>query len=255
MERSMKILDILFPQNIKCIMCGSEDNDFGICDKCRAKIPIIRGKTCKKCGVNISSGDVCIDCKSGDLKFEKVYSICEYTGNIRCAIIKLKIGGYKNIAKPLSKIIYDYFATLDIPFDMIIPMPIHINRRKERGFNRCELLLEDICNNYGRVYTDVLVRAIDTPHQTGLSREHRKENVKGAFKVTNKAKVKGKVILVFDDIYTTGTSMNECARTLLRAGASKVFGLCLARTPINLDKYLEDNADDVSDEKAFNNII
>ena len=252
----MKFLDMLFPSNIKCIMCGREDNDYGICPECESQIPFITGKVCSKCGINISSGEVCIDCKGNDIKFERVFSIAEYKGRIRNAILKLKIQGYKDIANPLSKIIYDYFSKLDIPFDAIFPMPIHENRLKERGFNQCELMLKDIKENYGRVYADVLIRCKDTPHQTGLSRENRKVNLAGAFKVTNKSKVKGKTILIFDDIYTTGSSMNECAKVLMTAGAYKVYGLCLTRTPINLDKYL-DSADynNVDDNDYIDRII
>lgn len=235
----MKFLDIIMPQNCRCIFCGRECELNGVCDNCLAHLPIITGNTCEKCGTNISSGRVCDECKNNNYKFERVFSILEYSGAVRKAIVRLKTGGAKSIAYPLSEIVDDYFEKLDIPFDVIIPMPIHKNRLKERGFNQCELLLEKVKEHYGRVYTDVVIRDIDTPHQTGLTRENRKSNLKNAFKVVNKNKIKGKTVLIFDDIYTTGTSMNECAKTCLKAGASVVYGLCLARTPIKLDKYLE----------------
>ena len=133
---------------------------------------------------------------------------------------------------------FKYFENIKVPFDVIIPMPIHENRLKERGFNQSELLLKDIEKNYGRVYKNLLVRTKDTPHQTGLGKANRESNLDHAFKVTDKQKVKGKIILLVDDIYTTGSTLNECAKTLKRAGASKVFALCLARTPINKEKIL-----------------
>ena len=89
-----------------------------------------------------------------------------------------------------------------------------------------------------KVNTTILVRHKDTPHQTGLSRENRLTNLSGAFEVTDKKLIRNKTILLVDDIYTTGSTLNECARTLKKAGASRVISLCLARTPIKLDRVL-----------------
>lgn len=234
----MNLLEILFPQNLKCIFCGKEDGGFGICDRCMEKLPFIKGPTCKKCGVSISSGDVCIECKDSKHKFERVYSIFDYSGRVRNSILKIKQNGLKYLANPFSYIMFKYFENIKVPFEVIIPMPIHENRLKERGFNQSELLLKDIEKNYGRVYKNLLVRTKDTPHQTGLGKANRESNLDHAFKVTDKQKVKGKIILLVDDIYTTGSTLNECAKTFKRAGASKVFALCLARTPINKEKIL-----------------
>lgn len=234
----MKILDLLFPQNIKCIFCGKEDDNYGICDDCYAKIPFITGKTCKKCGGKIKSGQVCIDCKGANYSFEKVFSICEYTDIIRYAILKLKSGS-KFVSRPLSELVSNYFDTLNIEYDFIVPMPIHPNRLKERGFNQSKLLLEEVRRNC-KVREDIIIRSKDTPHQTGLNRDNRKTNLDGAFKVLNKNDIKDKIIVIFDDIYTTGSSMEECAKTLKECGAKNVFGVCLARTPISEFKYLGD---------------
>lgn len=234
----MRLIDFFFPQNIKCVICGKEDGGFALCEECYSKLPFINGKVCEKCGIGITSGKVCLECKANNHTFERVFSIFEYRGKLRYLILALKQNGEKYIAKPLSKLVLEYFKKLDIPFDLIIPMPIHPNRLKSRGFNQCDLLLDEVKSYYGRVYDDVLIRKKDTPHQTGLSRDNRKVNLMDAFKVTDKSKVKGKIVLLFDDIYTTGTSLNECAKVLLKSGASKVYCLCLARTPINNEKYL-----------------
>lgn len=255
MVRSMKLIDIFFPQNIKCIICGKEDNEYGICDDRYSKLPFIKGIVCKKCGTNVKNGDVCIECKGNNLEFERTFAIFDYEGKIRRTILDLKQNGEKYLAKPLSIVIVDYLEDLDMKFDMIIPMPIHTARRKERGFNQCELLLEEVKSRFGNVYEDVLIRHKDTPHQTGLNRDNRKNNLQDAFKVKDKSKIKGKTVLVFDDIYTTGTSMNECARTLKKSGAGKVYGLCLARTPIMKSTYLDVSEKDYIDIMITRNII
>ncbi len=227
----MRILDALFPQNIRCIFCGKEDNDYGICDSCYSKIPFVGDKVCKKCGGTIHNGQICGDCKAENYSFERVFAICEYSGILRNAILKLK-SGEKYIANPLACIVSEYFSTLHISYDIIIPMPIHKNRLRQRGFNQSEVLLQELAKADDRIRKDIIIRSKDTPHQTGLTREYRKSNLDQAFQVLHKSDIKDKTIVIFDDIYTTGSSMQECAKTLKENGASKVFGVCLARTPI-----------------------
>lgn len=241
----MKILDMLFPQNVKCIFCGKESNNLGICDRCYEKIPFITGKTCKICGGHVNNGQVCIDCKGSNYSFEKSYCICEYKDILRDVILKYK-NGAKYIAKPLATIVDKYFDNLKISYDMIVPMPIHPHRRKQRGFNQSQLLLMELAKHNEKIREDIIIRSKDTPHQTGLNRENRKSNLQGAFSVLDKKEIKGKTIIVFDDIYTTGSSMQECAKTLKDNGADKVFGVCLARTPLDKDFYLKDDAYDIN---------
>jgi len=234
----MRLLDILMPQRIKCIVCGKDVGDFEICDKCDKDLPYIIGKTCVKCGIN-SANDLCIECKDASHKFIQNFSIFVYKDIIQKLIIKFKQSGYKNIGEVLAVKMLERFKELDIPFDLIVPIPIHSNREKERGFNQSVILAQEIAKYYGRFDENVISRIKDTPHQTGLSKENRKINLDNAFKVLNKAKVKGKTILLIDDIYTTGSTLNECAECLYKSGADKVYGLCLARAEIKQDKYLD----------------
>ena len=87
-----------------------------------------------------------------------------------------------------------------------------------------------------------MVRVKDTPHQTGLSQANRQKNLEHAFKVVDKQKVRNKIVLIFDDIYTTGATLDECAKTLKKAGAVKVYGLTLAHSVFNKSKVVESNA-------------
>lgn len=228
----MKLLDYLFPVNYRCLFCGKEDGGVGICDECKARLPYITGNTCEVCGIEVHSGNVCIECKSAEHKFDKCFCIMKYVGGIKHALQKFKLTGYKNIGKVLAELMKEYFDKIDIPFDMIIPVPNHPSRLKERKFNHLDIMLERIEESYGRVYKNLLIRIKDTPHQTGLDRERRKINLKSAFKVTDKSRIKHKTILLVDDIFTTGSTLDECAHTLRKAGADRIFAMCLCRSVI-----------------------
>lgn len=224
----MKILDLIFPQTIKCFVCGREVSVKGACDYCYTHLPWIKGNTCINCGGNvIGDGKVCEDCKKDKYYFLKNYSIFNYTGDLQKVVLSFKSGN-KYLGYYLSDIINDYVKKNKIHFDLIIPMPIHKNRVKSRGFNQSEILVENLKDKY-TIEKDVILRIKDTPHQTGLSRENRKINLKSAFEVIDKEKIKDKTILLVDDIYTTGSTLNECSKTLFKNGAKEIVCLCLAR--------------------------
>lgn len=228
----MKIVDILFPQTIKCFVCGKEINNFGACEECYPKLPFITGKTCDICGGRmIGESSICDECKNNKYYFAKNYSIFEYSDDMQKGILSFK-SGRKYLGNYFSDIIRNYILKNKLSFDIIIPVPIHKNRRKERGFNQSEILVESLKDIY-TVDKDVMTRTKDTPHQTGLNRENRISNLENAFEIVNKDKIKNKVILLIDDIYTTGSTLNECSKTLLEAQSKEIICLCLARTPVD----------------------
>lgn len=224
----MKILDLIFPQTIKCFVCKRELEKFGVCNECYPNLPWVKGKTCEVCGGGIlGDGIICDECKNGKYYFKKNFSIFEYAGDIQKNILSFK-NGNKYLGDYFGEFIRDYIKKNNLNFDIIIPIPIHTNRRKSRGFNQSEVLINSLKDEY-TVEDKCVVRIKDTPHQTGLNKEHRQINLKNAFEVVEKDKIKDKVILLIDDIYTTGSTLNECARTLKKNGAKTVYGLCLAR--------------------------
>ena len=235
----MGFLDYIFPQDYKCIFCKCELPEGGICNDCINSLPIIKGKTCINCGGRVvNNNDVCLDCKGGTNIYDKGFCVFDYADKIQEKILKFKNRKYKHIGYAFAKEMLNKFKTINIPFDIIIPVPIHENRRRSRGFNQSEILCQDINDYYGRVRNDVLIRAVDTCRQSELNRANRLKNLSNAFKVTDKSKVKGKFILLVDDIYTTGSTINECAKVLKKVGAEKVYFLCLARTPIVVDNVI-----------------
>ena len=234
MVKNMKVFDILFPQNVKCILCSCEMNDGYICDNCKSEIKYIY-KGCIKCGGSVAGdGDVCLECKKYERVFDRGFCVCEYSGKLQEKILKFKNHNGKYLAKALSQLMVEKYKQLNLDIDIIVPMPIHFNRRKERGFNQCELLVEEIAKFSGKVDNNIIYRQKDTPHQVGLNRENRIINLGGAFALCEGISVKGKNILIVDDIFTTGTTIDECAKVLKKEGANKVYFLCLARTPINI---------------------
>ena len=113
--------------------------------------------------------------------------------------------------------------------DYIVPIPIHPLRYKMRGFNQSEVLLSALPASYSeRINTNLVRRSVNNARQSLMNKAERRTNVKGIFEVIDVAEVKGKNILLFDDILTTGATMNECALTLKNSGANKVFALTLS---------------------------
>ena len=231
-----KILNKLYVRDYRCIICNREihhDSRYSMCDKCRNALPFIKNP-CVKCGGDIASGHVCTNCKSNMPIFEKNIVALNYVSPITTLIYKLKYENAQYLARPLGQILVDTYIESDYNIDYIIPVPIHTNRRKSRGYNQVELLLPAFDKINIPYYTDIVERIIDTPHQTGLSRKDRLTNLDGSFKVIDKKQVKGKSILIIDDVYTTGATLNELSKVLYKAKAKTVYCMSLAHGKIEL---------------------
>jgi ComF family protein len=157
---------------------------------------------------------------------------------LRELIQLLKYQHVLSAAAVLGRMLAEAVSKLDCVADsdhmLVIPVPLHRRKLRERGFNHCELIAKAALKlTLGRelsMDTGVLKRSRETQSQTGLTRHQRRENVRGAFVVEKPAMVAGRNVLLVDDVFTTGTTVSECARTLLRAGASNVYVATVART-------------------------
>jgi len=149
----------------------------------------------------------------------------------------LKFRRRRHVAWGLGRL---WAKQIDIPADVIlVPLPLHRAKQKERGYNQAYILAKAISEVTGHTMANVLARTRDTPPQSGLHPQLRKENVMGAFNVISD-NIGNKCFAVVDDIYTTGASINECAKVLMGAGARKVYALTLAIT-VKKDPEQEDN--------------
>jgi len=226
-----KFMKILFPEYDKCIVCSKELNEdklFATCDECLETLPFIEGNTCIKCGMQLH-GDymVCLSCKENPKYFEKHFSVLSYTGIMPILVQDFKFNKKKYLGKPFSNMLVEKFKDAELDIDLILPVPLHENRLKERGFNQAELLLTEFESLNIPIIKDNLIRTKYNPQQAILSRAERINNLSGSFSITNKKEIKNKNILLVDDIYTTGSTLNEISKTLIEAGANKVFCLTL----------------------------
>ena len=229
-----KFLDALYPSHYKCLVCSKEivSDGVDICDECLESCEVVDSvHGCIKCGATLVANDVvCGACKDIVPVFDKNYSVFVFKDSIKLLLLSLKYNGKKYIASTFSEILYDKYLELNLNCDVVIPVPLHCNRLLERGYNQSELLCSSFISNGISVCTNVLERVKDTPHQTELSKSDRYSNILGAFKVTNKSVVKGKSVLLVDDVYTTGSTVNECSKVLLKAGARSVTVLTLCHS-------------------------
>lgn len=148
------------------------------------------------------------------------------------AIHRLKYGRHTSLSRPLGALVGDtLFRFWDVnSVDLLVPVPLHLKRLRHRGFNQAHLLIQRWAKHDGIPFDGLtLLRNRWTEPQTALSRKERKKNIKGAFVVKTRDRIEGKKIVLVDDVYTTGSTVNECARVLMSAGAQIVDVLTLAR--------------------------
>lgn len=208
------ILNLLYPKT-----CG-------ICKK------ICKQYICPKCKYNIKKYEIANIKKFKDKHFEEMAYIFKYEGIIRERIIEYKFFEAGYIYKTFSEIIIKNKKISDFikKYDIIIPVPVHKNRKKQRGYNQTELIAKEIGTKL-KIDTqiNVLIKMQNTKPQSMLDKENRKKNVKNAYKTQNESKIYGKNVLLLDDIYTTGSTANECSRMLKFAGANKIGVLTIAK--------------------------
>ncbi|MBS0150993.1 MAG: ComF family protein [Nitrospira sp.] len=182
-----------------------------------------------------NSRHLCYSCVERPPSYTRAWTLYPYTPPLQDAIRLLKYQNKVSLVAPLSDLMLATLPRLDT-IDLIIPVPLHHERLCQREFNQALLLADRIGRhlNISIAYTN-LVRTTSTSPQTSLSRKSRLKNLRHAFAVRRPAQLKNKRILLIDDVFTTGTTVNECAKTLRRSGSADVFVLTLART---IDQHL-----------------
>lgn len=233
-----KLLDIVWPR--RCAVCGCEADRPGrhLCSDCLNRIPFNPDKgLCSVCGRAVEGlrrEYLCDDCSGVNRPaFDRAVSAIRYED----AAMEM-IRGYKYHERLWLKDDFcDWLegavrARFDVAaVDAVIPMPVTLGHRFLRGYNQCGYLASDLARRIGRVFRDgVLVRTGHPRRQAGLTEDERRENVKGTVAVRRAELVRGRTVLVVDDIMSTGSTLSECARVLKSAGASRVWCATLARS-------------------------
>lgn len=246
------ILDILFPKF--CLNCRKEGSY--LCQDCFSIIDILKRQYCPFCypPKTVADGKTCIYCRRRK-RLNGLYCATSYNNFIAKKLInQFKYEPYiKELSKPLSSLIIAHFLNLETPTfkiekailatrdpssdslkknkDVIlIPVPLYKNKLKQRGFNQAEEIAKEL-SKYLKIpiFNNLLIKIKPTPAQVELDKKQRKNNIKGVFSVKNPKAIKQKKILLVDDIFTTGSTLEECAKILKEAGAKKVWGVVVAR--------------------------
>ncbi len=221
-----RVVDFLFPQ--WCVGCGKEGKF--ICDSCRRSLPRVMPPLCPKCGKPQSSGTLCPTCVSWQAEIDGIRSPFRFDGVMRQAIHQLKYRNLRALAEPLAKLLNDYLATYPIPGEVLVPVPLHRKRLRERGYNQSSLLAKELGKLADLpVVDDCLIRQRHAPPQARSANvEERRSNVAGAF-VCRDHRLQDKQVLLIDDVSTSGATLDACAAALKAIGATSVWGLVLAR--------------------------
>ncbi len=222
-----------------CRLCGGALDEPGekiVCTRCFDRIEVHRGPVCPVCGrfyqQATATGQLCGSCLERAPEFSRHRSLGPYSGRLKEVILLFKYKSCEILSRPLSEIAYRQFAGdgLFEDLDFIVPVPLHRKREKQRGFNQAELLGRALSRWSGvPVLSGVLIKIRNTPAQVSLEAAEREINLRRAFMVKNASKISGRVVLLVDDVFTTGSTLTECAAELRRAGAEEVRGLTLAR--------------------------
>jgi len=236
-------LDWLYPP--RCRFCGESVFGAGdcFCRFCRERIRLITHPLCSVCGRPFldTSGDdhLCGNCLARRPHFVRARAWACYPTQdgeehpLREVVQRFKYGRKVSLGKPLGRMMAidcrEFFHGRDL--DLIVPVPLHPKRLRWRGFNQSVILAREIGKEWNLPFDPfVLARSRETPPQTQLNEEERKKNIRRAFSVQSRRSLKGKAVLLIDDVYTSGATVNECSRALMRGGAREVSVLTLART-------------------------
>lgn len=225
------ILDLFFPKF--CLGCGAEGNY--LCKDCLSVVDILESQFCPGCQKRVMDGKICPSCKKF-IKLNGLFFAVSYQNKlVKKMIARFKYEPFaKELKESLTLLITTHFQLCEksLAFSdfCLISVPLENRRLKWRGFNQSEEIAKELVKFLKiPLLSDVLYKSKGTPPQMELSAEARKENIKGAFSLKNREKIIGRKILLIDDVYTTGSTMNECAKILKEAGAKEVWGVAVAR--------------------------
>lgn len=235
--RTIPIIDLIFPR--RCPVCQdivtSGDGSGLICPDCRKRLPYVKHPCCMKCGKEIGEEDVeyCSDCIRIPKHFIKGFPIFNYTEPIQKGIMAFKYYNRREYAEFYGEEMWNRYAESykQIRPDGILPVPLHWRKKRSRGYNQAEVLAIRLGQRLQvPVYTKLLVRQIYTTPQKELNDKERLNNLKKAF-LFRENDVKLNRILLVDDIYTTGATIEACTQALLQAGVEQVYytSICIGK--------------------------
>ena len=227
-QAMQQLLDLLYPP--RC--AGCQRSGHVLCPSCLAQIPPLTS-ICQRCSAPLSPGGICSSCRSAPLKLSGLRAVSAYQEPLRSYIHALKYDGNTRLAQPLGTLLVQAYPALGIRADGLVPVPLHSERYRQRGYNHAALLAR-VCAAQTSLplFENMLIRHRATLSQVGLEHWQRQQNVQGAFSCSPayaNGQLRGRAILLIDDVSTTSSTLEACAAPLFAAGVSAVYGLVLAR--------------------------
>ena len=226
-----------------------EPSTVGVCESCWVRLRPWEGPACEGCGIPFASDRamdsrpaLCALCRREEFRFDAARSFGLYSGTLRALILQVKFQRRERLGKRLGRLLTETWRAIEPHCEgktpVLIPVPLHASRQRQRGFNQATLLARGLAEAVRKVDggaplcfdASPLLRARPTAPQTGLSLSARHENVRGAFEVVAPERVRERVILLVDDVMTTGATLSACATALKRAGTRRVLAVTLARS-------------------------
>jgi ComF family protein len=232
------IKDLMYPK--VCLACKDtikeQAEDAHICPGCFNKIKLNTPPFCSVCGRHLENfkthKNICPQCLRLSFNFDRAFAPCSYEGVVKELIHEFKYKGKIRLAKSLSSLMIDFIREYSLPMeyiDNILPVPLSNAKLREREFNQAAVLSRQISSAFAKDTLErALIRHRHTKSQTDLEEDGRRKNIRGSFKVVEPLAVKNKILLLIDDVLTTGATSSEAAGTLKEAGANIVFVLTLA---------------------------
>lgn len=229
MSRSLLagLLDLVFPPH--CVACGERGS--WLCPACLARVQRLAHPLCPRCGEPAADAARCPRRRQHPRQLDGLRSAAWHAGPLRAAIHHFKYRGLHVLAQPLAGILIDAWREEAPPAALLIPVPLHPQRVRERGYNQAALLAEHMGRALALpVDSASLARIRPTPPQVGLTASQRRANVEDAFLCRGRS-LSGRAVCLIDDLYTTGATLDACAAALRSAGAQSVWAYTLARPP------------------------
>ena len=238
-EFARNALRLIYP-NV-CLVCDTPEGEtgsfrHGLCSTCHAAVTTDPFPSCPWCaqtvGPHTETTHGCAECRGVALGFERAFRLGPYAEKLRAAVLRTKFLAGEGLADLLGRVFAESRgeAIRAAAVDLVVPVPLHWWRKWTRGYNQAEAVGRELaCGLNVPFLSGLLRRTRWTPQQVQPTRDARRENVKGAFRVRSGARLAGKTVLVVDDVMTTGSTLGEVARVLRAAGADRVVVAVLAR--------------------------
>ncbi len=220
------LLNLLFPK--RCIGCGKEG--LFLCPSCTSRLPRIMPPVCPLCGRPQASEVVCASCVNWLADIDGIRSPFRFEGVVKQLVYQLKYRNLRAVAPTLAVLISDYLCHYPVPGEVLVPVPVHPKRLRERGYNQSFLLAKELSVLTGLPVnaTSLIKLRAGSPQAKTTSVDERRTNVAGAFACVDRSLAKMEIILI-DDVSTSGATLNACATALKASGAKSVRGLTFAR--------------------------